>query len=345
MPDSLPTNPNADLPVIRSAGAIANRLAARSAFVDYQSRKSGATLRTHESALRRFADYLDEVTRLTGEQAPDGDTLLRDPDAWRGVSWGLVEGFRNWLVGQGDAVASVNQRLSIVKTYAKLAAKAGAIDPTELALIKTVSGYSAKEAKRVDDRRETTRRGEKKATHVVISIDQAKALKAAPDTDTPQGRRDALILALLLDHGLRVGEIAGLVVTDFNLTTGELRFYRPKVNLTQTHKLSADTLRAATAYFAAGDAPPAGSLLRGSRKDGSLTASGLSTRAISGRVEHYGDAIGLAGLSPHDCRHFWATFWADRVSVLRLQEAGGWSSLVMPRRYVEYAEIANEGMA
>jgi hypothetical protein len=31
--------------------------------------------------------------------------------------------------------------------------------------------------------------------------------------------------------------------------------------------------------------------------------------------------------------------------VLRLQEAGGWSSLAMPRRYVEESEIANEGMA
>ncbi len=35
----------------------------------------------------------------------------------------------------------------------------------------------------------------------------------------------------------------------------------------------------------------------------------------------------------------------DKVDVLRLQEAGGWSSLAMPRRYVEEAQIANDGMA
>ena len=40
-----------------------------------------------------------------------------------------------------------------------------------------------------------------------------------------------------------------------------------------------------------------------------------------------------------------ATFWADKVDVLRLQEAGGWSSLTMSRRYVEESEIVNEGMA
>lgn len=43
--------------------------------------------------------------------------------------------------------------------------------------------------------------------------------------------------------------------------------------------------------------------------------------------------------------HYWATQWAGKVDVLRLQEAGGWNSLAMPRRYVARARIANEGMA
>ncbi len=73
--------------------------------------------------------------------------------------------------------------------------------------------------------------------------------------------------------------------------------------------------------------------------------AGISERAISWRVRELGEQVGVTGLSPHDCRHYWATYWADKVDVLRLQEAGGWSSLTMPRRYVEDAEIANEGMA
>ena len=40
-----------------------------------------------------------------------------------------------------------------------------------------------------------------------------------------------------------------------------------------------------------------------------------------------------------------ATRWAGKVDVLRLQKAGGWNRLAMPRRYVERARIANEGMA
>jgi len=39
-----------------------------------------------------------------------------------------------------------------------------------------------------------------------------------------------------------------------------------------------------------------------------------------------------------------ATHWVGKVDVFRLQEAGGWNSLAMPRRYVERSEVANEGM-
>jgi len=33
------------------------------------------------------------------------------------------------------------------------------------------------------------------------------------------------------------------------------------------------------------------------------------------------------------------------VDVIRLQEAGGWASLAMPRGYIEDSDIAHEGMA
>jgi integrase len=139
--------------------------------------------------------------------------------------------------------------------------------------------------------------------------------------------------------------VSRLQVSDVDLKAAELRFYRPKVDKVQTHKLTADTLRAIQAWFETGDAPAAGPLLRGSRKDGSLTGAGMSERAMTQRVRVLGEQVGLEGLSAHDCRHYWTTYWADKVDVLRLQEAGGWSSLQMPRRYVEESEIANEGMA
>jgi integrase len=323
---------------LQAAGQTANEYAARGAFADYLSRKADNTVRRQAGDLARFAEYL----QAAGIQAGD---LQHNPESWRGITWGMVEGFRSWMVTEGDAVGSINVRLSTVKTYAKLATKAGAVDPQENAMIRLVSGYTHKEANHIDERRETTRRGDKKAAHVTILENQAKQLKRQPDT--AQGRRDALIMALLLDHGLRVGEMVGLKVNNFNLKTGELKFYRPKVDKVQIHKLSADTLRASRAWFDSGDAPMMQDqpVLRASRKNGKLTDAGMSERAITDRVKVLGEHIGLEGLSAHDCRHFWATFWAKKVDVLRLQEAGGWNSLAMPRRYVEDAEIANEGMA
>ncbi|MEZ4672775.1 MAG: hypothetical protein R2932_00830 [Caldilineaceae bacterium] len=60
-----------------------------------------------------------------------------------------------------------------------------------------------------------------------------------------------LLMCLLLDHGLRVGEVADLTVDAFNLKAGKLVFYRDKVEKTQTHKLTADTLWAIRNYIEA----------------------------------------------------------------------------------------------
>jgi integrase len=253
------------------------------------------------------------------------------------------------MLGEGYAVGTVNIKLSTVKTYAKLAFTAGAIAHAEFAMIQTVTGYRAIEGRNVDQTRETTRKGYKKAEHTRLTHEQVKALKTQPDT--PQGRRDALLMCLLLDHGLRVSEVADLVVTGFDLKAGMMAFHRRKVNKTQTHRLTPDAKRALAAYVSAGDIPAAGQLLRASGKakknqDAPLTHAGMSTRAITKRVAELGAAIGVTPLSAHDCRHAWATRSAKRNpdNPLRLQEAGGWNSLAMPRRYIEAAAIANEGL-
>ena len=214
-----------------------------------------------------------------------------------------------------------------------------------------MQGYANKEAKHVDEKRRAdgmnTRRGTKKAEAVTIPEDIAQALKQQPNT--PQGRRDALIMCLLLDHGLRVSEIALLTRKDFDMKTGAFTFYRPKVNKHQTHTLTADARKAAAAYFK-DDAPAEGILWRRSNKgtgklSGQLSGAG-ATRALTKRVELLGRRAGIEGLSAHDARHYWATYEArNNTPVNRLMDAGGWSSPAMPLRYIETAQIANEGTA
>lgn len=111
-------------------------------------------------------------------------------------------------MGQSSAppiVIKPNNQLSAIKVYARLAAKARVIPAEELQLIRVVSGCCSQEGKRVDERRPVSRISYKNASPVRITAAQAKILKTQPST--PQGRCDALLMGLLLDHGLRVREV------------------------------------------------------------------------------------------------------------------------------------------
>lgn len=319
-------------------GQAANRAAARIAFGEYRDGKAANTLERQDAGLARFDEFLRGVGVV-----PSGDLAL-DPLAWQGVTWGLVAAFKYWLREQGFAIGTINVRLTTVRIYAGLAYRAGVLPEAEHLAIQGVRGYSRKEGRHVDERRAQTRVGDKKALPVRISLPDAEALKDQPTT--PQGRRDELLMCLLLDHGLRCGEVADLAVEAVDLSAGLLTFFRAKVSKTQTHRLTPDTLRALRAWFSSGDAPGRGEpLLRKSHKSGQLLSPGMSERAITRRVQVLGERIGIEGLSAHDCRHWWATRAAEQgTSPFVLQEAGGWSSLAMPRRYVDDARIANEGI-
>jgi integrase len=317
-------------------GLTANHIASGSVFQDYRERKARNTLIRQDRCLRVFSSYLAEAGVSSGN-------LPLDADAWEGVTWGLIEGFKRWLLLKGFAVSSVNIMLSTVKTYSRLAAKAGKISPQDYVLIKAVEGYRRTEAKRIDKHRKVKRIGNKKSEPVSISPYQANHLKEQPNT--PQGRRDKLLLCLLLDHGLRVGEVARISVGDIDLKNGLLTFYRPKVDKYQAHQMTADTTRILKSYLKH-DALPSGLLLRSSRKGkGGLSSQGMTERSITDRVRVLGEGIGIHRLSAHDCRHYWATQAArNGTPIERLQDAGGWNSLAMPARYIEAEKIANEGI-
>ncbi len=320
------------------AGQAANHAAAGLAFAEYIHGKTANTLRAQAADLGNFAAFL----RVAGiDDAPDGATLQADPAAWAGVTHGLILAFREWLMAKGYSIATVNRRLATVKTYATL----GAADDADIA---TVRGFGHKQGRNRDAKRQEngvqTRVGAKKPYKAVtLTYEQAKSLKTHPDA--PQGRRDALLMCLLLDHGLRCGEVALLQVTDFDLAAGKMTFYRPKVDKTQTHKLTGDTLRALAAWQSSGDAPAMGPILRGSRKGGALTEAGMTERAITARVRELGQRLGIANLSAHDCRHYWATRATQQGTHPKaLQQAGGWNSPAMVMRYVNETEVANEGV-
>lgn len=324
---------NQDTPsYLELLGSAANHAAARNVLSDYQARKAQETLRRQAADIKLFETYLAQAGLVISDMA-------LDLEAWSGVTWGLVEGFSRWQLEQGYAIGSINVRLATVKAYCELASKHGSLDAAASSLVRTVKGYRQLEGRNVDDKRDQTRRPDaKKADPVSISLDQARGLKQQPATK--KGRRDSLLMSLLLDLGLRVGEVASLNVSSINLEAGTLTFYRHKVNLWQTLNLEADTWRAARAYLEQEQRDQASPLF-----SGPCSGERMSERTINARVEVLGAKIGLVSLSPHDCRHYWATnAMRAGTDVKSLQDAGGWSSPAMPLRYAESSKIANHGV-
>lgn len=303
--------------------AQAETFARATALTRYQEGLRDETIRRQKTDLATFARFLETAGQASGD-------FYNDLAAWSGISAGLLVAFLEWQKREGYAIGTINIRLATVKAYCHLAYGAGYLDTDTHTHIQGVKGIPRRHARNIDSRRETTRRGHKKAEPVEIPPEKLYTLKH-PDTGD-LAKRDALLMCLLLDHGLRVGEIATLKRNQIAPRSRLLTFYRPKVDIPQTDRLTPDTLAAARAYLATLPA-----------KQESLFA--LAVISIQERVRKLGELAGITGLSPHDCRHSWATRAAAHGTPLdRLKQAGGWSNLQTPLRYIRNSEIANEGV-
>jgi integrase len=256
-----------------------------------------------------------------------------------------------------------------------MAVKAGAVDRQEGLLIQTVKGFSRQGALNVNDQRPqtrieavtyaykpeshkqrivVTRRSTKKQKATLLGGEQAAALKQLRN-DSPQGWRDALLMCLLLDHGLRASEVAILNVRDLNLDAGEMTFYRPKVKGTDhewtTHKLTPATRELASYYIGRLYPPPLledGRLILATTRllkngtGGELLAESLNRVRISERVAFLGKQLAtpIPKLSAHDCRHDCATRMARLgYSVDELLAWFGWTSAQTAMRYVAAVDV------
>jgi integrase len=290
----------------------------------YQEGLSDETLERQGYDLALFTKFLKSVHTQPGE-------FYYDLEAWRHINAGLVDGFLQWLKREGFAIGSMNVRLATVKAYCKVALDAGVISTPVYTRIQGVKGIPRKSARHVDKRREITRVGTKKASAVDIPDMAIYALKH-PDTGF-LAARDMLLMCLLLDHGLRVGEVAILKKSHINLTNRLLTFDRPKVSKgDQLHLLTDDTYAAALAYLP-------------TIPDEQDSLFDLAVSSIQERVRMLGRAVGIPNLSPHDCRHSYADRAARGGATLdALMQAGGWSNYQTPLGYLKRRAISNDGI-
>jgi integrase len=331
------------LPAQIEFGQMANEAATRAVFALYQERRPENTRRSQRAGLALFSEFMHSH----GIATPD---LYSDPGAWLGITWGLVESFQRWLLAQGYSVKTVNDRVSVVKVYMSLANQAGIIPDGEILRLRGLRGFTRKEAVDADNTRRKegiqTRLGAKKQDATQITDEQARKLKLC-QPPTPQGRRDALLMCILLDHGLRVSEVVSLAVENIDLEKRQMTFYRQKTGRISKHTLRGRAWQCLVEYLGQDQHAQSGPLLLASNKSGALLpGSGLTVRAANERVGHLGRVIGIGQLSPHDCRHYGATKAGHdpRVSLAALMAWGGWESPTSAARYIDRGLADNDGV-
>jgi site-specific recombinase XerD len=153
--------------------------------------------------------------------------------------------------------------------------------------------------------------------------------------------RDVAILFVLVDSGIRVGELCGLCVEDAERGTGELRVVG-KGNKERTALLATRARRVLSRYVeferaGAGSGEPLFVGVGGKTPGGPLTPRGVrQILAAAGR------AAGIEGVrcSPHTLRHTFAVnYLRGGGNVFELQQLMGHSDLETLSRYVKLAQV------
>ncbi len=330
------------------AGMVADSFTGGTSFQEYHATCTENTLSRQRNDLTLFSRFLASarITRFP-------EDLFADAEAWRGMSYGLLRGMRQWMQDEGYAVGSINVCLATIRQYCKLATEAGAISQEALDLILTVKGYSAKEARNVDRTRskqdKAIRKSTKKDQPTPVKAGHAARLKRI-STSPPEDQqrrphdhhlpeRDALLMCLFIEHGFRCGEVIGLNIEDLDLDEATVSVYRQKTNDTQIHRLQPQTLIAAEAYLSLDEMKQktSGPLFVGYK------GWRLGRRAVMERVRILGKLAGVNTLSPHDLRHYWTQdALKNGTSIDRVQSAGNWTTPTMVLRYAKRQGIANE---
>jgi site-specific recombinase XerD len=163
----------------------------------------------------------------------------------------------------------------------------------------------------------------------VLSNDQLAALLKVTTGETFQERRDHAVIRLLVDTGMRRGELVGLTLADVDLDEG-VAFVLGKGGRHRACPFGAKTTRALDRYLRLREQHEysyADEFFLGSR--GPLTGNGLLQI-----VRNRGKSVGIEALNPHRFRHTFAHGWlAAGGTEGDLMRLTGWRSRVMVDRY------------
>jgi site-specific recombinase XerD len=208
----------------------------------------------------------------------------------------IVEQHKSFLLSQGYSAATVNQRLTAIRQYARHAADKGLLAREDAAEILAIRG-SKKETILSDGKS--------------LDFQEAESLLNAPNPDTRKGKRDRALLALLLGCGLRRNEIVQTRAEDIRPVEGRWVLSQVigrhgtvrMVPLPSWVKLALDCWLEASNI-------QSGVIFRALDREGTLLGRGLSAQMVLATVAGYGKNIGVS-IAPRDLRRTCARLCRD----------------------------------
>lgn len=220
-----------------------------------------------------------------------------------------VESFLADLAEQGKAPATVNKRYMALRVFWSWAVEEGEIPESPMAKMKPPPIPE-------------------KPVPVVDDDSLRKLLKACEGTEFTE-RRDAAMLRLLIDTGIRRAELAGLNVADIDIADG-IAFVVGKGRRPRAVPFGAKTAQAIDRYLRARRQHPLAdldALWLGPR--GPVTGSGVA-QVLERRCK----IAGIPTMHPHQLRHAFAHSWlaggGNEGDLMRLT---GWRTRSMVDRY------------
>ncbi len=243
----------------------------RSAINAFLSRRSPRTRHAYERDLADFAQFFGTQDK--------GTALSRLVSLPHGSANAVAYEYKSGMVKRGLSSATVNRRLSTLRSAVKLANVLGLVNWT-------LSVENEKSQKYRDTRGTGT-------------IGFQSLVQAAEAKDTPKAIRDVAILRLLYDMALRRGEISSLDVSDFDREGRTLSVRGKGREHPEKLSLPSQTFKALVNWL---DARRSGSQALFTNFDRAGKGGRLTPAAIYYIVSRIGKQVGIVA-RPHGLRH------------------------------------------
>jgi len=259
------------------------------------------------------------ITKSMYGKALEDFFTWRDQQGAPGLTKATVQAHRAYLESLGYAPATVNQRLSAIR---KFAAEAANLDLLPLDQAVAIC------------RLPNVRKTGSQPGHS-LSKQQSEELINAPDAGTTKGKRDRVLLALLVGCAMRRSEAVSLDVEDIQQEGGRLVFIRVVGNRGRIRSVSVpDWVEEAIAHWRSAAHLERGPLLRSVSRRGEIASGRLSPQSVFNIVQHYGRQIAVT-VCPEDLRRTCAKLSRpDEGPLAEIQMLLGHASLASTERYL-----------